>query len=101
LPGETEVLGENLHQRVFVYHKSNMTRPVFEAGPPRWEASDSLSYGAPILLPLLLPLPPPTPPMGKAEQNDILKSTLKRKLLRQISDFNEDKIDIRNIIAGT
>jgi hypothetical protein len=31
----TEVLGENLP-----HHKSHMTRPGFELGPPRWEASD-------------------------------------------------------------
>jgi hypothetical protein len=24
----------------FVHHKSHMTRPGFEHGPPRWEASD-------------------------------------------------------------
>jgi hypothetical protein len=40
LVGETEVLGGNLHQRHFVHHKSHMTTPGFEAGPPRWEASD-------------------------------------------------------------
>jgi hypothetical protein len=33
---ETEVLGENLPQRHFVH----LTRPGFEPGPPRWEASD-------------------------------------------------------------
>jgi hypothetical protein len=30
----------NLPQRHFVHHKSHMTRPGFEPGPPRWEASD-------------------------------------------------------------
>jgi hypothetical protein len=24
----------------FVHHKSHMTRPGFELGPPRWESSD-------------------------------------------------------------
>jgi hypothetical protein len=40
LAGETEVLGKNLPQRHFVYHKSYMSRPGFEPGLPRWEASD-------------------------------------------------------------
>jgi hypothetical protein len=40
LTGETEVLGENLPQRHFVHHKSYLTRPGLEPGPPRWEASD-------------------------------------------------------------
>jgi hypothetical protein len=40
LAGETEVLGGNLAQRHFVHHKSHMTRPGLEPGPPRWEASD-------------------------------------------------------------
>jgi hypothetical protein len=42
LAGETEVFGENLPQSHFVRHQSHMTRPGFELGPPRWEAS----YGA-------------------------------------------------------
>jgi hypothetical protein len=38
--GETEVLGENLPQHHSVHHKSHLTRPRLEPGPPQWEASD-------------------------------------------------------------
>jgi hypothetical protein len=40
IAGETEVLGEILPRRHFVHHKSHLTRPGIEPGPPRWEASD-------------------------------------------------------------
>jgi hypothetical protein len=46
---------KNLPQRHFVHHKSLMTRPGFEPGPLRWEAS-RLSYGAAIIFVLLFPL---------------------------------------------
>jgi hypothetical protein len=36
---ETEVLGENLPLYHFV-HKSHVTRPGFEPGPPQWEVGD-------------------------------------------------------------
>jgi hypothetical protein len=36
LAGETE----NLPQLYFVHHKSHMTLPGIEPGPPRWEARD-------------------------------------------------------------
>jgi hypothetical protein len=40
LTGDIEALGENLPQRHFVHHKSRITRPGLEPGPPRWETSD-------------------------------------------------------------
>jgi hypothetical protein len=40
MAGETEVLGENLHQRHFIHHKSHLTRPGIEPWQPRWEASN-------------------------------------------------------------
>jgi hypothetical protein len=39
MAGETEVLGENLPQCLFVQHKLHMP-PGREPGPPRWKASD-------------------------------------------------------------
>jgi hypothetical protein len=38
LAGKTEVLGENLPQWQFVHHKSYLTWPWLEPGPPRSEA---------------------------------------------------------------
>jgi hypothetical protein len=39
LAGETEVLGENLPRRHFVYHIP-LARPGREPGPPLWEANE-------------------------------------------------------------
>jgi hypothetical protein len=47
LAGETEVHGDNLVQHHFVHHKSHMTWPGIEPGPPRWEAGKKgVSSGA-------------------------------------------------------
>jgi hypothetical protein len=40
LAGETEVLGKNLLQYHFVHHKSHMTCPGTEPGPPWWETGN-------------------------------------------------------------
>jgi hypothetical protein len=40
LARETKVLGENMLQCRFVHHKSRMTWPGLERGPPRWKAGD-------------------------------------------------------------
>jgi hypothetical protein len=40
LAGVTEVLREILPQCHFVNHKSHMTWPGLEPGPPLWEAGD-------------------------------------------------------------
>jgi hypothetical protein len=46
IAGENQVLGENLPQCHFAYHKSHMSWPGFEPGPPRWKpATNGLSYG--------------------------------------------------------
>jgi hypothetical protein len=38
--GNRSTRRENLPHRHFAHHKSHMTRPGFEPGTPRWEASD-------------------------------------------------------------
>jgi hypothetical protein len=42
--GGTLVPAENLPQCRFVCHRSPMTGPGLEPGPPRWGARDCLSY---------------------------------------------------------
>jgi hypothetical protein len=47
LAGETEVLGENLHQRYFVHHKSDFNKPGRDPGPRCGKpATNRWSYGA-------------------------------------------------------
>jgi hypothetical protein len=47
LAGETEVLGENLSQRHFFYHKSHSLHPVLNPGRSGGKpATNRLSYGA-------------------------------------------------------
>jgi hypothetical protein len=38
--GKPKYSEKNLPQRHFVQHKSHLTRPEREPGPPRWEAND-------------------------------------------------------------
>jgi hypothetical protein len=40
LAGETEVLGGNMSQGHFVHHKSHMSWPELEPGPPWWEIGE-------------------------------------------------------------
>jgi hypothetical protein len=45
LVGKTEVLWEKLPQYHFVHHKSHITWPLLEPGPPLWKpATNFLSY---------------------------------------------------------
>jgi hypothetical protein len=37
---ETDILGENVGQFRFVHHKSHVTSPGLQPGPPQWEAGD-------------------------------------------------------------
>jgi hypothetical protein len=38
--GGIKIGSGNLPKRLFVHHKSHLSRPGLELGPPRWEVSD-------------------------------------------------------------